>query len=378
MSGPPPEAHAAALAGFSHMTVHRLLALLRRHHPIEAYAVAVGDVRPAPGSLIEKVLANPDVRDAWAASARRVSPAEVWDRCRALDIEVSVVGTAAHPALLADDPLPPPVLFSRGDRVLLDGRRVAVVGTRNATMVGRHLARRFGDELAYAGVHIVSGLARGIDGEAHRGVLARRQPGSGRPIGVVASGLDVVYPREHRTLWDEVASYGLLVSEWPPGAEPAAHRFPLRNRIIAGLSEIVVVVESRERGGSLVTADLAAERGVPVMAVPGSAANRAAMGVNALLRDGSAPVLDAGDVLTALQLDHTLQLPFATERRITPRRDDVASYRACQQRASTVDGVATTLGRSPIEVAMSLARLEQGGWLAQSDGWFEVVGSPLP
>lgn len=377
----PPAAYAAALAGFERMSLHRLLALLRHHSPVEAFAVATGEAPPLPGGLIAKVLGQPDVRDAWRCGRLRHDPGQVWQRCLDLGVDVTYLGHPAHPALLANDPLPPPVLFSCGDRELLEGRRVALVGTRNATATGRHVARTFGEGLARAGVHVVSGLARGIDGHAHAGVLAavgELGDVAGRPIAVVASGLDVVYPSEHRRLWHDVGERGLLVSESPPGTSPQAHLFPQRNRMIAALSEIVVVVESRERGGSLITASLAAERGVPVMAVPGSATSRAALGVNALLRDGSPPAIEVDDVLIALSIDHRLSgTAMVPDPRPRPRGDDVDAYRACAERSCTIGELVERTGRSLVEVAMAVARLEQAGWLGQVDGWFEPLGGPL-
>ncbi len=374
----PQEAFAASLAGFDLMTVHRLAVLLRHHPPAEAFHVAAGDLPPSDG-LVAKVLARDDVRATWRRSARRREPASVWERCQELGLRVVVLGRQGYPDLLRHDPQPPPVLFARGDPAWLDGRRVAIVGTRNATAAGRHIARTLGEGLANAGVHVVSGLARGIDGHAHAGALEAVTGGaSGRPIAVVASGHDVVYPREHRALWERVGAEGLLLSEWPPGAVPVAYRFPQRNRLVAALSEIVVVVESRETGGSLITAQMAAERGIPVMAVPGSAISRAAIGVNALLRDGSAPAIDVGDVLVALGLDHTRATPRADDPRVRPRPADIPAYRVCSVKASTVGEVAASLGVSVVEAAMALARLELAGWLAHVDGWFEVMGSPLP
>jgi DNA processing protein len=268
------------------------------------------------------------------------------------------------------------VLFTKGDRRLLEGRRVGIVGTRNATAAGRQTARELGRGLAAAGVHVLSGLARGVDGAVHEGVLSAEAPG--RPIGIVASGLDVVYPREHRDLWSAVGNCGLLISEAPPGVGPAPFRFPLRNRIVAALSEVVVVVESRERGGSLITAAEALDRSVPLMAVPGHPGNRAAAGTNSLLRDGAAPVLDTGDVLAALQLDHRRSAEAAAaELRRRPRPDDVAVYRVLRAEPRTIDGVALLADLSLVEAAMRLARLEATGWVAQADGWFECVGAPL-
>ena len=379
----PAAAFAAALAGLVRMTAARLGALLTHLTPEAAFQIVSGADAPR-GTIVEKVLAVPGLRQTWIDSARACPPAMVWERCVDLGIAVSYLGQADHPVAATTDPLPAPVLFSRGDRSLLDGRRVAIVGTRNTTMAGRSMALELGRGLGHAGVHVVSGLARGVDVHAHRGVLAaldaraaeQVRGGPGRPIGVVASGLDRVYPRENARVWEQVATDGLLLTEFPPGSPPVAHRFPLRNRLVAGLSEIVVVVESRERGGSLITASLAGERGIPVMAVPGSARNRAALGVNELLRDGAAPVLDVGDVLLALSLDHTRTVPALAEQRITPRAGDIGVYRVCARGPATIGEIAQLAGVDLLTAAMSLARLEQRGWLVQVDGWYESVGSP--
>jgi DNA processing protein len=369
---PPPEAYVAALAGFRNMNIHRLSALLRHHDPLEAWQVALG--RRRAGGLIGRV-ADKAVLASWRRCAEERPPAAVWQRCMDLGLEVLPTWHPRYPGILLDDPLPPPVLFARGDLQLLAGRRVAIVGTRNATAAGRDTARRLGYGLAAAGVHVVSGLARGIDGHAHRGVLAAE--GAGRPIGIVASGLDVVYPREHRDLWEATANCGLLLSESPPGIPPEPHRFPLRNRIVAALSEVVVVVESRERGGSLLTTALAIERDIPVMAVPGAITARAAAGTNSLLCDGATPVTCVDDVLTALSFQHERSAVLPADLRARPRADDIVVYRAVSTAPRTVDGVVLAAGLSLVEAAMSLARLEAAGWVAQADGWFERVGSPL-
>ena len=189
----PPAAYAAALAAFPHMSIHRLGALLRNHPPAEAYSIAVGDRRPS--GLIQRVLDDADVSAAWRRAGRSALLENTWARCTQLEVQVLVHGSVGYPALLLDDPLPPPVVFAQGDLGLLDGRRVAIVGTRNATAAGRDTATTLGHQLALANVHVVSGLARGIDACAHRGAL--QSDAGGRPIAVVASGHDVVYPRHH-------------------------------------------------------------------------------------------------------------------------------------------------------------------------------------
>ena len=379
MTNCPPQAYVAALAGFRNMNVHRLSALLRQHEPEEAWAVVLGE-QPAVGLIAQVLAAHAAVRASWRRCAAERPPARVWQQCLDLGLEVLVMGHPRYPAGLLDDRLPPPVLFARGDLSLLGGRRVAVVGTRNATAGGRATARLLGHGLAAAGVHVVSGLARGIDGYAHRGVIAavsENNAGAGRPIGIVASGHDVIYPREHSDLWAAAGDIGLLLSESPPGTPPEAHRFPLRNRIVAALAEVVIVVESRERGGSLITASEAIDRSIPVMAVPGPVDRRSAAGTNRLICDGAAPVLGVDDVLIALSYQNGRSAVMAADLRPRPRGNDLAVYRVVAADARTIDGVALLAGLSLVDAAMCLARLEANGWVAQADGWFERTGSPF-
>lgn len=204
-------------------------------------------------------------------------------------------GHSAWP--FAEDPDPPILAFVRGSVDHLAQRpSVAIVGTRRCTSVGRHVAEAMGRDLADAGVAVISGLALGVDAAAHRGVYAA----GGTAVGVVASGLDVVYPARNRSLWEAVAADGLLLSEVPMGQRPTKWRFPARNRLIAALSDLVVVVESHARGGALSTVDEANDRGISVVVVPGSTRSPASDGTNALLIDGAAPVRDAADVMDVL------------------------------------------------------------------------------
>jgi DNA processing protein len=273
------------------------------------------------------------------------------------------------------------VLFFRGHWSALDARRVGIVGTRNATAPGRQFASLLGRELAAAGVAVVSGLARGIDAAAHLGALAAAEmvaevepsTATGAVVGVVANGLDAPYPRQNASLWREVADRGLLLSEWPPGTEPERFRFPLRNRIIAALSEILVVVESREKGGSLTTVREALERSVEVMAVPGSVHCRASAGTNQLLRDGAAPVTEPDDILLALGLEHRRTGQRTFDPRPLPRGTEADVLERCRAGACTLDDVVSELGLGMSDAAMTLARLERSGWVREAGGWFEAV-----
>jgi DNA processing protein len=243
---------------------------------------------------------------------------------------------------------------------------VAVVGTRRCTWSGRLVSRSLGRELAEAGVCVVSGLALGIDGEAHTGAL---EAAGGRPVAVVGTGLDVVYPARHERLWSEVATAGAVVSEYPLGTQPERWRFPARNRLIAALAEVVVVVESTERGGSMHTVDAALERDRVVLAVPGPVRSPASAGTNGLLAAGCPPCRDASDVLVALGLT-----PRPAEDVAAPTPSDPESARvldALGWEPATLDELAERLDSPLGPVAVHLTRLANAGWVVQRSGWWE-------
>ena len=203
-------------------------------------------------------------------------------------------GTPDYPVELADLPDAPPVLWLRGDPSVLFAPMVALVGARNASSLGRRMAARLAQDLGAAGLTVVSGLARGIDAAAHEAALPTGT------VAVLAGGADVTYPPENADLLARIAGGGAVLSEQPPGLEPQARHFPLRNRIISGLSLGVVVVEAAEKSGSLITARNALDQGREVMAVPGHPVDARAGGCNLLIRDGCTLVRSADDVLEAL------------------------------------------------------------------------------
>jgi DNA processing protein len=200
------------------------------------------------------------------------------------------------PALLSCIPDPPPLLWARGNLECLGRPAVAIVGSRAATPYALDVAYRLGRELSDRGVVVTSGLARGVDSSAHRGCLAGREP----TVAVLGSGVDRVYPAQHAALAEEIANNGLIISELGPGAAPLAEHFPLRNRIISGISLAVVVVEASEKSGSLITARCALEHGRDVMAVPGNVLSGRNRGSHALLKDGAKVVESADDILEGL------------------------------------------------------------------------------
>jgi DNA processing protein len=216
---------------------------------------------------------------------------------------------------------------------------------------------------------VVSGLALGIDGAAHQGVL----DAGGSPIGVVASGLDVVYPSRHRRLWSAVGERGLLLTEVPYGTRPTEWRFPQRNRIIAGLADLVVVVESHVAGGSLHTVREAEARGVDVMAVPGSVRNPAAAGTNQLLSEGCAPARDTGDVLVALGLGAGRRGAANVDRRAVPGAAGAAVLEAFDWEPTTLDQLAIRTGLPLPDLALTLEGLRADGWIQADGPWFQRV-----
>ena len=206
------------------------------------------------------------------------------------------LGQGLYPRLLAELEDAPPLLIAKGNLNLLDGQSAAIVGARNASAAACRFARGLAHDLGQDGVVVVSGLARGVDSAAHDGALATGT------IGVIAGGIDVVYPPENRERQQALYDRGLVIAEMPPGTEPRARHFPYRNRIIAGISSGTVVVEAAPRSGSLITARLAAEAGREVMAVPGSPLDPRAQGCNQLIRDGATLVQNAADVIEAIRL----------------------------------------------------------------------------
>ncbi len=320
--------HAAALATLPRATPRRLDRLIGRRDPAKVWEkVERGEMA--------KWVAGDDLHDVWRDHARGTDLDELGSRLESLDAWVTTRASLQHPCAISYDIDPAPVLFRRGRLADPTAPAVAIVGTRRCTPTGRSVAMELGSGLASAGVTVVSGLALGIDGAAHRGALAA----DGAPVvGVVGSGLDIVYPRGNRDLWDAAADAGTLLSEAPLGAEPEGWRFPARNRLLAALADVVVVVESKRAGGSMHTVEEAIRREVTVMAVPGSVRNPAAAGTNLLLSEGCAPACSTDDVLVALGLatagmagDGVLRgLPGV--RRPPDRLTDIGSLDPLQQR----------------------------------------------
>lgn len=306
----------------------------------------------AAPNVAEQVLAQVE-----AVPERRLEEdlkaAECWACCRHHEL---------FPAGLGDATDAPWALIGRGDPVLLaellPSGAVTVVGARRASSYGREVARGLGQELATAGLLVVSGLAFGIDSCAHRGALE-----AGRTVAVLGCGPDLVYPAAHRSLWRQIGESGLVLSELPPGTGAWRWCFPARNRIMAALAAMTVVVEAAERSGSLITADLAADLGRDLGAVPGPVGSRLSAGPHNLLAGGACLVRDAQDVLDAMLGPGARRVELAGPPLAPLPR---AVLEALERGAETCDAVAATLDLSGGEAAAALADLEAAGYVSCS------------
>lgn len=266
-----------------------------------------------------------------------------------------------YPPLLREIADPPLVLHVRGDRSLLATLSVAIVGSRRATPYGINAAQHLARGLASAGVTIVSGLAAGVDTAAHEAALDAGCP----TIGVLGTGIDVVYPRGHARLFRRMIENGAIVTELPPGTPPRRENFPVRNRIISGLAKGTVIVEATSRSGSLITARLAAEQDREVFAVPGSIFSEKSEGTHRLIQYGAKLVHDADDVLE--ELDGSLRAAAVPH---APPDGPLAEVLAVltREESAHVDAVAARLKRTSAQVAESLLQLELDGWIRAMPG----------
>jgi len=297
-------------------------------------------------------LIGPPRGDRWRAFERRFDERAYLEQLAAGGHRFLPRSAPGFPALLRAIHDPPAGIFVRGgsDLEILSRPAVAVVGARASSGYGASVARSLGRELASGGLVVVSGLARGIDAEAHRGALEGVAP----TVAVLGCGIDRDYPAAHAELARRVAESGLIISEYAPGVEPAPWRFPARNRIVAGLCAATVVVEARERSGALITADLALEEGREVFAVPGEITSSLSAGTNALLKLGAAPLTSAADVLSSFGIE------------LEPV--SVVSSPLLELLPASADELVRKTGLGPDEVARALVELELEGRVAMCEG----------
>lgn len=269
----------------------------------------------------------------------------------------------AYPARLKNIQQPPPVLYLRGEYTLQDHWAVAIVGTRRITSYGRQVTEQIATLLARNGITVVSGLARGVDGVAHQAALAV----GGRTLAVLGSGVDQIYPPEHRTLADKIMKAGAVISDYAPGTPPEAANFPPRNRIISGLSGAVVVIEAGDTSGALITATFAADQGKEVFAVPGGIYSPQSKGTNRLIQQGATPMLDPQDILEALDIHRVEQYHQAS---LLLPADEVESslMTILNLEPMHIDDIQAQSGLPIEKISASLTMMELKGMVRQVTG----------
>ncbi|HYI08005.1 MAG TPA: DNA-processing protein DprA [Thermoanaerobaculia bacterium] len=340
-----------ALSLLPFLTPNRTRLLLEYFDPVSA-------ARNASPKLIQGLLSvNPEqaeqVRIPLTHAAR--------ERVAALRDRVLVLGDDTYPQLLSRIIDPPLALHFLGDTSLLDRPAVAIVGSRRASPYAINAAEQLARDLCGAGLTIVSGLALGVDSAAHRAALEAGGP----TIAVLGTGIDLVYPKSNAGLFQQIAEHGLIVTEFPPATPPRQLNFPIRNRVISGLSLGTIIVEASTRSGSLITATMAAEQGREVFAVPGSIFSAGSEGTHRLIQYGAKLVHDARDVLE--ELPGGLQLAKKPQPELeSPLREVLAAF--TREDATHVDAVAGKLKRTPAEVAEALLQLELDGWIRAMPG----------
>ncbi len=350
--------------------------------PEHAYAAALASTPAVGPATLRSALAQDRPPDAWRKLCATKGATErdvlrVWQLHAECGIAIVLGDDDAYPERLRRDPQAPAVLFCVGDPLALHGpATVALVGTRAPTRYGIGVAAQFGADLAGAGVSVVSGLALGIDGSAHEGACGVGAP----PIAVVAGGLDRPYPARHARLWQRVSERGVVVSESPAGVRTERWRFPVRNRLLAALSDVVIVIESRHHGGARHTVEAAAALGVPVGAVPGSIRSATSEGTNALLADGAFPACSTADILVALSLAGAHVSPTAGAQAFfegsersndSDPGEDRAVYEALSSDPASLDDLVRATGLELPVLCGGLERLAQAGLAHDMGGWWE-------
>jgi DNA processing protein len=267
---------------------------------------------------------------------------------------------AAYPRRLKEIDQPPPVLYVRGEILMEDEWAVAIVGTRRMTVYGRQVTEELARFLAQNKISVISGLAYGVDGVAHEAAMKA----GGRTLAVLGSGVDVIYPPEHRRLADQMIHQGAIVSDYPPGTQPESMNFPPRNRIISGMSLAVVVVEASEKSGALITASFAADQGRDVFAVPGNINAPQSKGPNILIQNGARPLLKPVDVLEVLHLD-MVQEHQALQRELPLEPGEGLLLQALSAEPLHIDEIQAVSGLPIQQVSATLALMELKGLVRQ-------------
>lgn len=322
----------------------------------------------APQDALENAGLTSRVIENLQAVRRDVELEPLLERILSRGIKVLTWESQDYPRRLREVDQPPPVLYINGELTVEDEWAVAIVGTRRVTAYGRQMAEELAEYLAGNGITVVSGLARGVDGIAHKGALSA----GGRTIAVLGSGVDRIYPPEHTRLAEEIAAHGAVISDYALGTPPDGSNFPPRNRIISGLSLAVIVVEAGNKSGALITAQFAADQGRDVFAVPGNVHAPQSIGANRLIRDGARPLLRPQDVLKVLNLQQIHE--YRAARHVIPADEIEAKLiEIIHAEALHVDEISREAGYSIEKVSAALTMMELKGLVRQVGGMQYVM-----
>jgi len=340
----------------------RLWSLVRHFgSPRAAWEATVKELSGAPGI-------GDEGPEGLARRRSSLDPGQEAAKLESIGISFVCHTDPAYPENLLQIFDPPPVVFVRGSFKSTDKLAVAVVGSRKPSPYGLTVAEKLAKDLAAVGITVVSGMARGIDTAGHKGALA----GEGRTIAVLGCGPDVVYPRENYRLMEKIIENGAVVSEFPPGTSPEPWHFPVRNRIISGLSQGTVVVEAAEKSGALITADFALEQGRDVMAVPGNVVNPLTRGPHRLIKQGARLVEGTGDIIDELGLEKIFPIPAAAQSGLKMSGAEEALYRLLSLDPVSLDELIGRSGLLPQKAMAALMYLEIKGLAKQMPGRFYI------
>ncbi len=337
---------------------------LQQNQLLEAFGTAE-QVLGASGEKLAAVEGITAAHISKLRTAQQEADLPGWrEQCAELELKIITINDDNYPPMLKEIDDPPPLLFVQGDITKSDDLAIAMVGTRKCTPYGRTVARRLAGNLAQRGFTIVSGLAVGIDGEAHEGALEA----GGRSIGVLACGPDITYPRAHKSLRKRLAQSGAVLTEYAFGTPPTRERFPARNRLISGLSLGVVVVEAPSKSGALITARLAGEQGREAFAVPGDINSPTSRGCHGLLKDGAQLVEVAEDVIDGLGilLEAVPSRPQAPQ--VELHGDEQSVYEALSHEPVHVDQISESCNLTAAQVTSALMLLEIKGLVRRFPG----------
>lgn len=296
----------------------------------------------------------------------------IMDRIVKGDIDIMTIKDSSYPEELKNIPQPPVVLYYKG-KIIKEEKRVGVVGSRRASYYGLDMANRISAELAENGITVVSGMARGIDSQAHKGALSA----GGRTIAVFGCGVDIIYPPENVKLAEQICAFGAIISEYLPGTPPVPLNFPARNRIISGLSLGTVIVEAGEKSGSLITADFALEQGREVFAIPGNIDSKNSKGTNRLIKDGAKIVTNGADILEELYIGYKKENIIENKNNfnaglLNPNERTIAQR--LQKGVAHIDVIARDCGIDVQLAASVLFMLELSGFVEQLPGkYYKLV-----